>query len=238
MRRIQLLDLIRANADRQLSEVRHEAKADGVYIYVSGVIDADFGVSAAAIAAIMHSLPADQPVTMIINSPGGDVFEATAIASIIARHRGPVTARIEGAALSAATRVAMAASRIEMADSGMWMIHDSWTIAIGNKADMRETAALLEKIDATIAADYVAKTGRSVEEITAWMAAETWFTAAEAKDAGFVDEVFATTQRNRAWDLSAYANAPRSKDDAATLNESMQAARDTAQRRLRLLQIA
>jgi ATP-dependent protease ClpP protease subunit len=86
--------------------------------------------------------------------------------------------------------LAIGAEEIEISDGGMFMIHNAWNIAIGNADDMLEMAALLEKVDANIAADYQRKTGASAEQIAEWMKAETWFSAAEALEHGFVDRIY------------------------------------------------
>lgn len=204
----QLLNLLDKNRAGP-REIRADASASGVSIYLNGVIDADWGIG---LSDLVAAFPADAtPVSLYINSPGGDVFEARAMAGVVARHPGPVTAIIEGVAASAATYLAMAAGSVQMGEGSLMMVHNSWTISMGDKNDLIETAALLEKIDGTIAADYARKTGATPEQVTAWMDAETWFTAQEAADAGFVDAIVPNAQAasTRAqWDLSAYANAP------------------------------
>jgi ATP-dependent Clp protease protease subunit len=99
------------------------------------------------------------------------------------------------------------------------MVHNSWTLAYGNKTELRDTANLLEKIDGTIIADYARKTGATTDQVVAWMDATTWFTAQEALDAKFVDAIDANTKQassNQAhWNLSAYPNAPKVVEPAA-----------------------
>lgn len=205
---LQLLEKNRAGP----REIRAEASGAGVDVYINGVISADWGIGLAQLVAAM---PTDAtPVNLYINSPGGDVFEARAMAGVVARHAGPVTAIIEGVAASAATYLALAAGAVHMGEGSLLMIHNSWTLAMGDKNDLMNTAALLEKIDGTIAADYAWKTGASAEQVVAWMDAETWFTAQEAADAKFIDAILPNTQSAGAqasWDLSAYANAPAPK---------------------------
>lgn len=130
----------------------------------------------------------------------------------VRNHGAPVSTYIDGLAASAATYLALAGDIVHITDGGMFMVHNSWTLVWGNKHEMRATADLLDKIDASIAADYARKTGASAEQIVAWMDAETWFTAAEAKAAGFVDQIDGadgSTQAAARWDLAAYANAPK-----------------------------
>jgi len=174
----------------------------------------------------------ERNVALHVNSPGGDVFEARAMVSAIRAHQAKghtVTAYIDGLAASAATYLALSANATHIAEGGMFMVHNSWTLAWGNKAELRATANLLEKIDGTIAADYARKTGASAEQIGAWMDAETWFTADEAKAAGFVDSVMRPPGKEEAkaarWNLSAYANAPKLPQKPAQADIDAHAAR-------------
>lgn len=214
-----LLQLIKDNARAEDKlKIRVEAAADVAHIYVYDVIDQWWGASAAGLVEALTAA-GGKDVHLHINSPGGDVFESSAMASAISAYTGTVTAIIDGIAASAATRLALAAKEVRMADTGLFMIHNSWTLAWGNKDELRATASLLDKVDGTIAADYTRKTGKTQAQVVEWMNAETWFTAAEAKDAGFVDATFAASQADGAqaraeaqpgrWNLSAYSNAPK-----------------------------
>jgi len=211
-----LLQLIRQNARRDDTEpsIRMEATDDRVHIYVYDVIDPYWGANAADLIKALASA-GGRPVAMHINSPGGDVFESLAMSAAVASYSGVVTAHVDGLAASAATQLALSASEIQMIEGGLWMIHNSWTMAWGNKTELRATADLLEKVDGDIVGPYARKTGASTEQVVAWMDATTWFTAQEAKDAGFVDSIVvpsqsASTQASAArWNLSAYANAPK-----------------------------
>jgi ATP-dependent Clp protease protease subunit len=167
------------------------------------------GVSAEAFAKELAGITT--PVIRLrINSPGGSVFDGRAMYAALKAHPSKVIASIEGVAASAATSVAMAADEVQMVKGSMFMIHNAWTIAMGNANDLIETAALLEKIDGNLVADYTAKTGKSADQVSAWMAAETWFTASEAVDAGFADKVVDGPQVDASYDLSAYGDhAPK-----------------------------
>lgn len=122
-----------------------------------------------------------------------------------------VTAHIDGLAASAATFIACACDEVRMADGAFWMIHQASTFAWGDAEQLRDTANLLDKADDSIVADYAAKTGQDAQQLRDWMAAETWFTAAEAKAAGFADVVVDAPVRNIAaeFDFSACVNAPK-----------------------------
>jgi ATP-dependent Clp protease protease subunit len=128
---------------------------------------------------------------IFINSEGGDVFEAKAIYAQLKRFGADaeVIVHIDGIAASAATFVAMAGDKIITAPEATWMVHEAWTLAMGNAGDLRDTADLLDMMNEDIAAIYAKRTGRSVEEMRAMMSVETWMNAQEAKDAKFTDEI-------------------------------------------------
>lgn len=250
MKTRKLLQLIRDNAKgTEAAPLRMEATEADAHVYVYDVIDAWWGASAAALITALQAA-GDRTVHLHINSPGGDVFEARAMASAIVAHPGKVVSHVDGLAASAATYLALAANEVRITDGGMFMVHNSWTIAWGNKAELRDTANLLDKIDGTIAADYARKTGKDEKTIVDWMEAETWFTAAEAKDAGFVDAIDPAAKPAgdsasakalaSAWNLSAYANAPKDLQASAQQQQAeLQAAIARQQQRnanrLRLL---
>ncbi len=146
------------------------------------------------------------PVTLRINSPGGSVFGAQAMVAAMRDYDGPITARVDALAASAASVIAAEAARVEMAQGAMLMIHKAWSLALGNADDMRQTADLLEKIDGQIAATYSRKGGD--KDWAAMMAAETWFDADEAVAAGLADAVLAESKQKNVWDLSAFRAAP------------------------------
>ena len=215
-----IAQLIRDNATRP-AEIRAEGEGDEeAHVYVYGVIGAWWGdVSAQAFAQVLSTIKATT-VHLHVNSPGGDVFEARAMMSAIANHSATFTAHVDGLAASAASDLIMACDEIEISQGGFLMIHNAWTIAIGNKDDMRTTADLLQKVDEAIVDDYQKRTKQSAEQIREWMDVETWFTAEEAKTHGFVDRIVevvpegeedadeeATDAENR-WNLAAYEHAP------------------------------
>ena len=214
-------------------------RAEAGKVYVYDVIDRDWGASAKALIEALAPM-AGQPVALHINSPGGDVFEARAMVAAIRAHGAPVSTYIDGLAASAATYLALAGDTVHITDGGLFMIHNSWTFSYGNKAELRSTADLLDKIDGTIAADYIRKTSASAEQVAAWMDAETWFTAAEAKAAGFVDQIdgAADADKSARWNLSAYANAPKPAEPevAALLAEQADRQHRLNRSRLALLQ--
>jgi ATP-dependent protease ClpP protease subunit len=225
----QLVQLIRNNARREPARIAAEDTPDTLYLY--DVIDPYWGVSASDFNKALAGM-AGKKVTLRVNSPGGDVFDGRAMAAAIAQH-GDVHAIIEGVAASAATYVTAACASVTIASGALYMIHNAWTMAYGNKADLLQTADLLDKIDGTILNDYERRTGQAREQLTAWMDAETWFTADQAVEHGFADSVAETTQAKNAWDLSAYKNAPKPMDPPDNTAD-WEAIRQRNQNRLRL----
>ena len=223
-----LIQMLQANANRQKLQSNASTATD---IYLYDVIGDWYGITASDFVDAVKSAD-NGAFTLHINSPGGDVFDARAIATVIKSHPAKVTAVIEGVCASAATYVALAADEVKMADGALFMIHNAWTLALGNADDMDHTAALLRKVDSSILDDYVAKTGKDREEIAAAMAAETWYDANEAKEFGFVDEVLHAKAAKNMWDLSAYDNAPKVVENSNDIVDN----REKFERRLRLIE--
>jgi ATP-dependent Clp protease protease subunit len=130
-----------------------------------------------------------QKVTLLINSPGGSVFDGLAIYNVLRQSKADITVRVMGVAASAASFIAMAGKKIVMPKNSFMMVHNPMAVAIGNADEMREWADTLDKIAASLVGIYTARTGKSEDEIKALLDAETWMTADEAVELGFADEV-------------------------------------------------
>lgn len=202
--------LLADNKGRGLFRVENDANEATIYIYDVIVLDAEWGgVSAIDFARALAAIGPTAIVHLRINSPGGEVFAAQAMASAIKERTGKTVAHVDGLAASSASWLAIAADEVVISDGGMMMIHQAMTIAAGDAEDLRATAALLEKIDGILVDAYAKATGQTPEQIAAWMAAETWFTAQEAVDAGFAGRIAESAPRNlKSWNLSAYAHPP------------------------------
>ncbi|MCT7307948.1 head maturation protease, ClpP-related [Ralstonia wenshanensis] len=149
-----------------------------------------WGTTAKAFVNELDALAKDaDEILVAVNSGGGDVFDGFAIYNALRRYSGKVTARVDGIAASAASLVVMAGDTIVMPENAMMMIHNAWTIAAGDAAQMRKTAELLDKTRDGIVAAYRNKCGLTDDEIVAMMDAETWMTASEAKERGFADQI-------------------------------------------------
>lgn len=172
-----------------------EEKDRSISIY--DVIGQDFwtgeGVTARRIAGALRAL-GKGPVTVNINSPGGDLFEGLAIYNLLREHNGEVTVKVLGLAASAASVVAMAGDTVQVARAGFLMIHNTWVMAIGNRNDLRETAEFLEPFDRAMADIYSARTGIDVDEISGMLDAETWINGSDAVEQGFADELLPSDQ--------------------------------------------
>lgn len=130
-------------------------------------------------------------VLLRINSPGGDVFAAQAIYNILKAYKGKVTAHIDGLCASAATLVACAADKVIMPRNALYMIHDpkAYVVDLMDAESLRKTAAVMDKVKYTILAVYKAKAKVEEAKLKDFMAEETWMSAEEALENGFVDEI-------------------------------------------------
>ena len=128
-------------------------------------------------------------VTVFINSPGGDVFAASQIYTMLRNHPGKVTVKIDGIAASAASVVAMAGEETLISPTGMLMCHNPMTCAMGNKADMEKAIALLDEVKESIINAYAEKSHLSRNKIAKLMDEETWMNAEKALQLGFVDGI-------------------------------------------------
>ena len=167
-------------------------KADKAEIWIYEQIGEDFwtggGVTAKNFQKELAGIKASQ-IDLHINSPGGEVFDGITIYNLIKQHPANVTAHIDGLAASIASVIALAGDTVIMAENALFMIHNPWGFAMGDATEMRKTADLLDKIGGSLVAAYASKSGKPDDEISALMDSETWMTAQEAKDAGFIDEI-------------------------------------------------
>ena len=130
-------------------------------------------------------------LTVRINSLGGQVADALAIYNAIRRHRAQVTVEIDGVAYSAASMIAMAGDRVRMAANALLMIHAPWGAAMGNAAEMRRYADVLDTYAEAMTQAYLRDGGPDAATVEAWLkdGEDHYFTAAEALEAGLVDEI-------------------------------------------------
>lgn len=129
------------------------------------------------------------PIVLHINSPGGDCIAASQIYTMLMDYPHDVTVQIDGMAASAASVIAMAGTHVTMSPTSMMMIHNPFTIAQGDTAEMRKAIQLLDEVKESIINAYQIKTGQSRTKLSHLMDSETWMNAWKAKELGFCDEV-------------------------------------------------
>ncbi|MEN3213602.1 Clp protease ClpP [Methylorubrum populi] len=256
-----LLQLLEANRDRSSFRVKAEDGSDEATIYVYGAIGDYYGIDPQSFVRELAAITASI-IHLRINSPGGDVFAARAMKTALEQHAAKVIAHIDGLAASAASFLMLAADEIEISEGAFVMIHQPWTYAVGSADELRASAAVLDKVGLAIVGDYVRRTGKSEEEVLAWMKAETWFTADEAVENGFCDRKAGDAgaagdpeqeepaeepaerdpeapSASNLFDLSAYRNAPRAlKQRKLTPFDALAADRQRAEARLALIERA
>ena len=131
----------------------------------------------------------DGDITVWINSPGGNVFAAAEIYTMLRDYAGKITVKIASLAASAASVVAMAGDTVQMSPTALLMVHDPSTIAMGNTRDMEKAIAALNEVKEAIINAYAAKSGMRRNKIADLMSEETWLNAKKAVELGFADEV-------------------------------------------------
>jgi len=139
---------------------------------------------------------AGQDVTLNISSPGGEVTEGLAMVDMLEAYAGEVTTLGFGLVASIASVVLLAGKRVKMTPNSFLMIHNPWTMAVGDSNELTATADLLAKMEEKLQNIYVSKLQKSGKidgniqlKVKRWMDAESWFTAQEALDMGFIDEI-------------------------------------------------
>ena len=125
----------------------------------------------------------------MLDSEGGSVTDGLSIYNAIMQYSGNITVHIDAICASIATVIACAADRVVMNSNAKFMIHRAWTVAMGNSVEFRSMAEILELMDADIASAYGDKTDLPKDELLAMMEAETWMSAEQAYDLGFIDEI-------------------------------------------------
>lgn len=190
-------------------KMRAQAGDGKAHLYIYDVIDDWFGVSSSMVVEALL-MAGDEDVVVHVNSPGGQVTEGLAIYNTIKNHPQDVEIRIEGAAFSAASFVALAGNRTVIEPAALMMLHDAWDLVAGNAEAMRKAATTLDKASDTMASIYAGKAGGSAEEWRAVLKAERWYTSQEALDANLVDQVLSgdTQEAQAKWSGQIAAKGP------------------------------
>jgi len=148
-------------------------------------------------------------ITIRINSPGGDVWDAHAIHNAIKRHKSKPTTCVESLAASAASYIFIAGYKKLAYKNSMIMIHEPMTGMYGNQFELRETADILQQISDAMVDMYADNTSVGKRELRDMLKAETWMSAKLAKEKGFVDSIIESGNRTKAaFDISIFNNLP------------------------------
>ncbi|MEA4896888.1 MAG: Clp protease ClpP [Eubacteriales bacterium] len=160
-------------------------------MYLDGAIAEDSWFEDDVTPALFKSelLAGTGPITVWINSPGGDCIAAAQIYNMLMEYPADVTVKVDGIAASAASVIAMAGTRVLMSPTSLMMIHNPLTIAMGDSEEMRKAIQLLDEVKESIINAYEIKTGLSRTRLSHLMDGETWMNANKAKELGFCDEI-------------------------------------------------
>jgi ATP-dependent Clp protease protease subunit len=199
---------------KQWYEIKAKA-ADAAEVWIYEDIGESFwgeGLSAKRFVTELNALDVSE-IALHINSSGGSVFDGQAMYSALRRHRAEITTYIDGLAASIASVVALAGDYLVMPSNAMMMIHDPWGMVMGFASDMRSMADTLDKVRDTILNVYEEHSTKTREDLSAAMAAETWLTAEDALEFGFIDEVTSEVKLAAHFDLSRYQHPPAALAD-------------------------
>ena len=187
-----------SNADEGVAEI---------FIYdVIGM----WGITAAEFVRELREVEAER-IVVRLNTPGGDVFDGIAIYTALSEHPAEIETRVDGVAASIGSVIMQAGDKRVVARPATTMIHDPWSIALGDAREMRKEAELLDQLGDTIAGVYADRAGGAVSEWRSRMLAETWYTGQETVDAGLADELAsaASDDVENHFDLSIFHNTPQ-----------------------------
>jgi len=205
------MEVLKAWADHTEKHARYRFVNKGSRqgeITLYGPIGADFfgeGITSSSFKKQLDALGDVRDINVRIDSPGGAVMDARTIYTHLTQHPAKVNVYIDGLAASAASVIAMAGDTINVAEGGFVMIHEARSVARGTASELRAAADVVDKANTTIVDTYVRRTGQSKKKIVDWMAAETWFTGAEAVANGFATSVM--ENKGSGAKASAYAQA-------------------------------
>lgn len=175
-----------------------------------------FGVTAKDFVESLKGHTNAKTINVHINSPGGDVFDGISIYNTLKKHSAKVITEIDGACLSIASIIALAGDEIKMASNALYMIHNPWAMAVGDAKEMRDMATRLDIVRDSLVSTYKdrIKDHADIDTIISWLDNETWFTASEAKENGFVDEVTNELEMAAKFDLGKfhYKNIPKQEE--------------------------
>lgn len=197
--------------------IKQQANNDEADVYIDGEIVTDeyldSDTSASGFRDALKEIGNVKTINLHINSPGGSVFEGTAIFNMLKNSKAFINVYIDGLAASIASVIAMAGDKIYMPANAMLMIHNPWVVCEGNANELRKMADDLEKIGNLSTETYVKRSNgkANAEEIQNLMDEETWLTAKEAVELGLADEVMESNKMAasiNSKDAKRYRNVP------------------------------
>jgi ATP-dependent protease ClpP protease subunit len=178
-----------------------EAPEMELYGYISEYSWSEDDITPAMFRDDLNAHGKGGPVTIRMNSYGGDVIAASVMSSIIKGYAGKVTVQIDGIAASAATVVAIAGEQVRMQEGAYFMIHDpmvAFFLAVLNIEDLSTMVDQLKVVKDGIINAYESKTGLSRPRLAKMMVEETWMDAKTAQNLGFADEVITSGKKKKA----------------------------------------
>lgn len=212
MKRFQIINGGKATGKSWLSAKNSDATKTAeilVYDFIGKDMWSNDGVGDKEFAAALKAIPLDYEITIRVNSQGGNVHDGLGIHSQVAARSNRITTIIDGDAFSTASWAFLSGKKVIIPENGAMMVHNpAVTYTSGDAASLRKDAAMLDAIKLQIVAMYRGKTGKTDQEISDAMDAETWFVGAQAKDWGLVDEVSKPTQITNSFDLSSFRRVP------------------------------
>lgn len=160
-------------------------------LYLNGVIAEEswFDDDVTPAAFKEELLSGEGNIVVWINSPGGDCIAAAQIYNMLMDYKGSVTVKIDGLAASAASVIAMAGTEVLMSPTSLMMIHNPFTIAIGDSEEMQKAIGMLNEVKESIINAYELKTGLPRDKLSQLMDAETWLNANKAVELRFADAI-------------------------------------------------
>jgi ATP-dependent Clp endopeptidase proteolytic subunit ClpP len=184
--------------------IKAEASSKSADVYIFDEIGT-FGLTAQSFIEEIKSYK-NTPMSLHINCVGGDVFEGMAIYNVLKKRTARTTVYIEGIAASMGSVIALAGDEVVMAENSLFMIHNAWGGAMGEATEIRKTAALLDKISGEIADIYTKKTNLPYNRVKEMMDEETWLSADEAFNLGFIDSISDAIKVAAKYDVSKFKN--------------------------------
>lgn len=169
-------------------EITNKAGGQSVSIAIHDEIGL-WGVSAADFISELKGYGNAAEINLSIHSVGGNALDGLAIYNALVGHPAKVNSHVAGLAASAASIILMAGDNITMPEDAFIMIHNPYTVAMGDSEEMRAVAETLDKIQSSLVNIYVKRTGQETGAISEMMDAETWLSSADALDGGFINEI-------------------------------------------------